>query len=324
MIYYLPLEHIEARYTKAMDSIIVKELKRQKKDFKRIDGKVLTGKIKVGAFLDANSTNHYKFTQLQEVTKLFAQGKIKDGDIFFVSDLWFPGIEAIPYMAYFGGIKVKIMGILHAGSFTETDYVANMKDWAKHIEKGWFNIADKIFVGSNQTKKELIEKGMVEHFGKIITTGIPIDTEEMYKLAKPLDWEQKEDIVLFSGRLDDEKQPWYFDELKTSGIKIKTLEQNLSKKEYYKLLARSKVMVSYALQENFGIAAIEAAAYGVNLVLPDRLSYQYIYPERFLYSSLEQATEMVENFLHENTDGLLWLVASYQDGNVKRIVSELC
>ena len=144
MIYYLPLEYLDKRYTKDLDRLILNELKKQGKKYTKIDGAILEGNIKVGAFLDSNSTNYFKFEQLQRVCELFATDKIKDGDTFFISDLWFPGLEAIPYMAYFNKKKVNITGLLHAGSWTETDYVANMKEWASYIEKGWFKFIDKI------------------------------------------------------------------------------------------------------------------------------------------------------------------------------------
>jgi hypothetical protein len=121
MIYYLPLEHIERRYTALLDKQLMREFRKQKKAFIKIDGELLTTKIETGAFLDSEGTNYYKFSQLQKVCRLFKEGKIKQDDTFFVSDLWFPGIESIKYMAYFRGIRVNIKGLLHAGSFTETD-----------------------------------------------------------------------------------------------------------------------------------------------------------------------------------------------------------
>jgi len=86
----------------------MREFRKQNKPFIKIDGALLTTKIETGAFLDSEGTNFYKFSQLQEVCKLFKEGIIKQDDTFFVSDLWFPGIEAIKYMAYFRGIRVNI------------------------------------------------------------------------------------------------------------------------------------------------------------------------------------------------------------------------
>lgn len=325
MIYYLPLEHIEKRYTKLFDIQLLKELKKQKKQFKRIDGEILSFKIETGAFLDSDSTNFYKFSQLQQVCRLFKENKIKDGDVFFVSDLWFPGIEAIKYMAFFHNITVKIKGFLHAGSFTETDYVRGIEDWAKWIEKGWIHSFDTVFLGSNHIKQELIEKSRVIDFTKLKVTGLPFVTEDLYKVVKLKKWEDKEDIVVFAGRLDDEKQPWMFDKLaeKFKGkVKfIKTLELDLDKKQYLELLSKSKVMFSSALQENFGYSALEGATYNCSLVLPNRLSYKEFYPSNCLYSSLEQAKDMIEKGLKKPVNTSVY--AKKHNNNLKNIIKKI-
>ena len=330
MIYYLPLEHIERRYTALLDKQLMREFKKQKKKFVRVDGELLTTKIETGAFLDSEGTNFYKFAQLQNVCKLFRNKKIKDGDVFFVSDLWFPGIEAIKYMAYFRGITVKIKGFLHAGSFTETDYVRGMEDWVKWIEKGWFHSFDKIFLGSNYIKQELIEKGRIIDFKKLEVTGLPFIPEDLYKVVKPIPWKDKENIIIFSGRLDDEKQPWQFDQLvneyrkQNPNIKIqaiKTLEKNLSKKEYLKLLSKAKIFFSSALQENFGYSALEASAYNCNLLLPNRLVYPEFYPKRFLYSSVEEAVKTIDRkmLICDNSS----VYANKHRDNIKKIASKI-
>jgi glycosyltransferase involved in cell wall biosynthesis len=284
----------------------MREFSLQKKKFIKIDGNILTTKIETGAFLDSEGTNYYKFSQLQKVCKLFKENKIKDGDVFFVSDLWFPGIEAIKYMAYFRNIQVKIKGLLHAGSFTETDFVRGIEDWAKWVERGWFHSFDKIFLGSQHIKHELIEKGRIIDFKKLEVTGLPFIAEDLYKKVKKIPWSKKEDIIVFAGRLDEEKQPWLFDRVigdfrrKYPGIAIKavkTLELNLNKTDYLKLLAKSKIFFSASLQENFGYSALEASAYDCNLIVPNRLVYPEFYPEKCLYNDLDEAVKMIKTKL---------------------------
>jgi glycosyltransferase involved in cell wall biosynthesis len=330
MIYYLPLEHIERRYTALLDKQLMREFKRQGKKFYKIDGELLTSKIETGAFLDSEGTNYYKFSQLQQVCQLFKEGKIKQNDTFFISDLWFPGIESIKYMAYFRGIRVNIKGLLHAGSFTETDYVRGLEDWVKWVEKGWFHSFDKIFLGSNFIKQELIEKERIIDFKKLEVTGLPFIADDLYKKVEKLSWDKKQNIVVFAGRLDDEKQPWQFDKVmdivrnkfpELQVVAIKTLEKNLSKIQYLKLLAKSKVFFSSSLQENFGYAALEAAAYDCNLVLPNRLVYPEFYPKKCLYNNLEQAAEMIENKLW-CSEGMVKYALKHSD-NIKNIIKKV-
>lgn len=54
-----------------------------------------------------------------------------------------------------------------------------------------------------------------------------------------------------------------------------------SKKQYYEWLQRGTVMVSSAIQENFGIAVVEAMRFGCLPLLPERLVYPEIVPDRF-------------------------------------------
>lgn len=52
-------------------------------------------------------------------------------------------------------------------------------------------------------------------------------------------------------------------------------------RDYRRLLLSSEVVVSTSLQEFFGISVMEAVAAGAFPVLPDRLSYPHLIPQRF-------------------------------------------
>jgi glycosyltransferase involved in cell wall biosynthesis len=54
-----------------------------------------------------------------------------------------------------------------------------------------------------------------------------------------------------------------------------------SRRAYYEWLSRGTVVISTALQENFGIAAVEAMGHGCLPLLPKRLSYPEILPQAF-------------------------------------------
>ena len=68
-----------------------------------------------------------------------------------------------------------------------------------------------------------------------------------------------------------------------------------SRRRYLELLALGDVVVSTAVQENFGIATVEAIAAGCRPVLPKRLSYPELIPEAYhpelLYTSDEDLVE---------------------------------
>jgi len=78
---------------------------------------------------------------------------------------------------------------------------------------------------------------------------------------------------------------------------------DLSKEEYYKLLARSKIMFSASLQENFGYAVLEACSLNVTPILPiNNTCYKYMYPKSILYNNYEEAVKLIEYYLHNTID----------------------
>ena len=298
MLYYVPLEHIDQRYTVHMDRDIEMFLQRNKVEYTKIMPDIGASKpLKEGLFLDSAYTCKFKSAQLQMIAQLYEDGKVTDDDSFFFSDLWFPGIEQLAYMNYFNNVNARIKGVIHAGSFTDTDFVRDMERWALKLEEIIFDIADTIFVASDFIKADIVKKRVVNPW-KIIVTGLPLDYTNLDKhinLGHP-----KENTVVFNGRLCDEKQPHLFDELAKQvqervdfPVKfVKTQEQDLCKDAYYELLATSKVVVSYALQENFGFGIAEASELGCYPVLPNRLVYPELYSDCHLYDTFEQSVDM--------------------------------
>ena len=295
-IIYLPLEHIESRYTTHMDRDILKYLENSDKEFIRIYPDIDSPQtLKAGSFLDAEFTIRFKSAQLAEVARLYREDIIDSGDIVWSSDLWHPGLpESIAYMNYFAKKDVKLRGLIHAGSFTDTDFIRDMERWAKNFEDTIFDIADEIYCGSNFIKTDIVKKRLINP-DKLVVTGFPLDTKNLSGIQKGL----KRNIVVFSGRNVDEKQPWLFEQMKdrfkNKDIEfINTLEHNFSKEEYYNLLGKAKVVVSFALQENFGYSIAEAVYLGCTPVLPNRLVYPEFYEEPYLYNTFEEACGKVE------------------------------
>jgi len=245
------------------------------------------------------------------IAGMYERGEVEDGDTFFFSDIWFPGVESIAYMNYFHKVDAKITGVIHAGSFTDTDFVRDMERWAKNFEDIIFDISDKIYCASEFIKQDILKKRYVGS-DKLVVTGLPVDHTGL----DLIDTSYKEPIVIFNGRLCDEKQPWLFDELAkqvTERISdtvpnvrfLKTQELNLSKEDYYRLLGQSKVIVSYALQENFGFGVAEAAYLGCTPVLPNRLVYPELYDKKHLFDRFEQSVDMVCEALTNYNEGTI-------------------
>jgi len=295
-IIYVPLEHIPGRYTVHMDRDCEQYMQQHGIDYVKVMPTLETPPLPKGMFLNAPFTTRFKSLQLAEIAGMYERGEVQDTDRFFFSDIWFPGIESIAYMNYFTGVKAQITGVIHAGSFTDTDFVRDMERWAKNFEDVVFDISSEIYCASNFIRDDIIRKRMVNP-DKLKVTGLPVD----YSGLSEHDIANKTNTVVFNGRLCDEKQPWLFDELAKQvqarvdfPVKfVKTQEHNLSKSEYYALLAQSKVVVSYALQENFGFGIAEAAYLGCRPVLPRRLVYPELYEQQYLFDRFEESVDQV-------------------------------
>ncbi len=82
-----------------------------------------------------------------------------------------------------------------------------------------------------------------------------------------------------------------------------------SREEYISWLRKGAVVVSTALQENFGISIVEAVRYGCIPLLPQRLSYPEIMPEnlhsRVLYETEEDFFQKLRDMLTRYPEYLL-------------------
>ena len=72
-----------------------------------------------------------------------------------------------------------------------------------------------------------------------------------------------------------------------------------SRREYRKWLERGDIVVSTAIQENFGISVVEAVRFGCFPLLPKRLSYPELIPEHFHGDCLYSDEEDLESKLRE-------------------------
>jgi hypothetical protein len=304
-IYIVPIEPIDSRYTKQWYENIPKiigdkisELMLAPVEVVTIAGEGANNATTGGAFLDFATTNYYKAAQVQAISELFMHGRVKSGDKFLVTDAWNFAITAIRYMSDLLDIPVEIHGIWHAGHYDPTDILGMKmrKDWPPHQERAWFHACDYNWYATNFHKNMFL-------------TNLEIDRDQCHKARRSGQPHEyiipqleaikdtiKEDKVIWPHRYNADKQPEIAEELSTDFNMVITAKLGLSKENYYKELASSKIIFSCALHENLGISIMEAVLAGVIPVLPDRCSYAEMYPDVFKYPS--NWTSSVENFLY--------------------------
>ena len=285
----VPIESLTERYSGQWNKWFPEQFKKLGINFMTVYAKPMSSTIRQGQFLDIIGTNYFKFQQLSTIMELFDDGAIEDSDVFLFHDLWLPGLESIAYVRDALKMNFKIAGILHAGTYDEWDFLAQsgMCRWGKNLEKSWLELVDYIFVATEFHKNLICNQRGKEFYRKIFVTGLPYYDDDIIVS------DQKENIVVFPHRLAPEKQPELFDNLKNRFADykdwqfIKSKDVCKNKKEYYELLGKSKIIVSFALQETWGIAVLESILSGCFPLLPNRLSYVELYDKEFLYDDFE-------------------------------------
>jgi glycosyltransferase involved in cell wall biosynthesis len=291
MIYIVELEPVETRYTAQWKTHLPRQMREAGLEVKVIQGPSDAPQDTTpGAFLNFSGTNYWKSEQLKTISQMFANGEVQDGDYFLYTDAWNPTVLQLKYMSELLGVKVKIGGMWHAGSYDPADFLGRLigdAPWVRLAEESMFNVFDHNFFATEF------------HIDLFMESFPNVDTTKIHRVGWPMEYLEhllseyniptsKNDIVLFPHRVAPEKQVEIFKDL---GKEFKDVdfivaqEQDLSKDEYHSLLMRSKIVFSANTQETLGISCFEGALVGATPMVPNRLSYTEMYDDKFKYPS---------------------------------------
>lgn len=301
-IYIVPIEPIDARYTKQwyhnIPAIINEEIEHRGLDYTvvTIDGVCIPPNTTTGAFLDFGATNVYKASQAEKISRMFSDGVVKAGDKFLVTDAWNFVITPIKYMSDLLDIPVEIHGIWHAGAYDPSDilgYKMN-KPWPWHQERSWYYSCDYNYFATEFHKNMFLKNlGIDSEQHRAVRSGQP-HTPIIDQCGQHWDT-AKSKAMIWPHRYNADKQPEIAEDLSERINTIITQKMNLSKEEYYKTLGNCSVMFSCSLHENLGISMMEGVLAGVIPIVPDRCSYKEMYMDEFKYPS--EWTESWDNYL---------------------------
>ena len=113
-IYIVDLEAVDTRYTKEWKTYLPRQLKKATcHQVVTISGGDTPQATTPGAFLNFGGTNVYKANQMQQIGKLFCDGKVKDGDYFLYTDAWNPTVLQLKYMAELLKVKIKHLLLIY-------------------------------------------------------------------------------------------------------------------------------------------------------------------------------------------------------------------
>ena len=303
-IFLVDLESVETRYTGQWKTHVPELLRKAHgHDVVVIEGPTDIPKATTpGAFLNFGGTNIYKANQVEQIGRLFTDGKVVAGDHFIFTDAWHPGVINLKYMSELLGIKVKIHALWHAGSYDPQDFLGRLigdAPWVRHAEKSFFECIDHNYFATDFhidmflynlldlgrfADKEIVDEMFATK--KIVRTGWPM--EYMVETLKPYKNLPKRDLILFPHRIAPEKQLKIFKDLAKSLPEYEWIvcqEKGLTKHEYHTLLGEAKMVFSANLQETLGISMYEGSIVNAIPLVPDRLSYSEMFADIWKYPS---------------------------------------
>lgn len=290
MIWVLPLEPLEERYTSQWYRWVSGWLTDHGCDYVMVPGEALTARINHGEVLDAASTSNWKAAQLQFMAQRFEHGAVHSGDTVFVFDLWFPGLESIPYMAHLCGVRdLKIYAFAHAGSYASGDFTEPMAKWARPFELGWLSLCSAVFTGSEQHTQTLRNLWPPTN---VKTTGCLFNSAELRNGITVVPAAERSRTVIWPHRTSPDKDPqtairvlnrlydaepdfrliyatprMEFDRDFVRALRCPVdVHTSLSKSAYHSLLAEARIIFSTSPREYFGYCVAEGAALGCAVV----------------------------------------------------------
>ena len=296
-LFLVELEPVETRYTAQWQTHLPVQLREAGFDVEVIEGpNDAPQDTTPGAFLNFSGTNYWKSEQLKTIAQLFAEGKVQEGDYFLYTDAWNPTVLQLKYMSELLGVKIRIGGMWHAGSYDPADFLGRLigdAPWVRHAEMSMYECFDdnffatqfhlELFLNTFWNNDRDIDRQLLH---KVHRVGWPMEYLEDAML--PYADADKEDLILFPHRIAPEKQLEIFKDLEKHLPQYKFVvcqEQKLTKHEYHTMLAKAKMVFSANLQETLGISWYEGALVGAIPMVPDRLSYSEMALNEFKYPS---------------------------------------
>ena len=329
-IYIVDIEAVDTRYTKQWKEHLPGQMQRAtNEDVVVISGGEVPQATTPGAFLNFAGTNNYKSQQMLEISRMFANGEIKNGDYFLYTDAWNPTVIQLKYMTELLGVEIIIGGMWHAGSYDPQDFLGRLigdEDWVRLAEQSMYECFDDNYFAT-QYHIELFAKAFNMNDEKNHRVGWPM--EYLHNSLQQYKGMQKRNLILFPHRVAPEKQVEIFRDLKTQLPQYEFVvcqEQELNKNEYHNLLGEAKMVFSANLQETLGISWYEGALVDAIPMIPDRLSYSEMGLDVFKYPS--EWTEDYDAYLH-NRDKVVAQIVEYMENyddflpNINKQVTKL-
>ena len=361
-LFYMGLEPYKARYTLQLTEWNTRVFERRGINYQIVPGDTLGNDqaIVTGQVLDAHGRTYFGMSQLMNLVSMMKAGEINNEDVVYFEDMFQPGIESLPYIIKQipAASRPRIFVRCLAQSIDPDDFVHvwGMGDFMGHYER----MVDSFVDGVLATNEEMVMHMKIAGWKAPVynISGLAFGKAEVQERVGAITpFAERKRRVVFSARWDQEKQPdFYMDVIEAwharhpnsgvefavcSGAKLKsnndsymqrtrdmqargllTLNEDLAKNDYYRIVNDSRVVFNCALQDWVSNTVSEADALGCNVLYPAYRSF----PETFsndhtrLYIpwSIEDALNKLEVLL-EAPSPLMGSISAWNDGTVDRI-----
>lgn len=356
-LFYMGLEPYEGRYTLQLTEWNRRVFERRGIDFVIVPGTTLdnTKAIQVGQVLDAHGRSFFGMSQMMNLVQMMRNGEVNEHDVIYFEDMFQPGIESLPYIMDQIPSRPEVWVRCLAQSIDPDDFVhsTGMASWMRHYEA----LVNDFATGILCSNEEMVAHAKIAGWSAPLynISGLAFGKNEVReRVANIPRFIDRPKRVVFAARFDQEKQPHFFmdivEEFSGLGVEFAILQggplrsndstalerarklvalgdlkvyENLSKDEYYNLLANSRVMFNCALQDWTSNTVSEADALGTNVVFPAYRSFPEIFnndPQRlYIPWSKDDACRKIESALLYQS-GRIGEISDWTDKTIDRIL----
>ncbi len=257
--------------------------------------------VHVEAFTDATLKMWGDFSRHLSFDTLI-KDILRDGDVVLFLDFWNPSIFQFKFWATRNNKDLKFYTIHHGSSHLAGDF-ANMPAyrWVDKFEDAWAACYDGIFLASSYVSNLLGSE-----FGKTHVTYLPIDYLRPYMNKYLGKTGFKNGKVIMPLRMDSDKGVDRFLEFVNNNPKMELIafsdtpenfakfdnldiRKPMERADLFKLESECSYVISFARQETFGYAVLEAVMMGCKpIIYFDENVNPELYPEfSFIYDTTQ-------------------------------------
>ena len=205
MLYYVPLEPYEQRYTEQLSRAKTGWLESQwinaGIEYQRISGLAAPGQknvIETGQVVDGLRRWEWAQHQISTLISLAKRGVLTDDDVIYFDDFWTPGLMHLFYVLEQLTVYPKMYSFCYAQSVDEHDFTSAMLPWIRDFEKGIGHWMTGVFVANTLLADKLVDAKIVPE-NRVHVTGLIFDSAECQ--SRLLRWTtERQDRVVFSSR----------------------------------------------------------------------------------------------------------------------------